>query len=223
VSQKPHFILLGPPGSGKGTQAKILASKIGYCHLSTGDLIRAQIKTGTPLGLKIKSIVESGEFPKDEIVIKLVTLFMKICSTGVIFDGFPRTLSQAKAFMELLPEKQAKLIFSVHIDVPEDVIINRLTKRYMCEGCGAIYSDDFSLKRKGVCTSCGSTSFMRRKDDQKEAVKTRLSVYSKQTRPMVDFLSEKLPFFIVDGMQELEKVTCDILEALERQKNLIRF
>lgn len=209
-----YVVLLGPPGSGKGTQAKKIASQTGYCHLSTGDLVRDHIKAQTALGRKIQSVVESGAFPKDDIIIELVHHFIKKASSGIVFDGFPRTLPQAETFMTLLSCLEGKTV-AIRIDVPEYAIIERLERRYMCSACGEIYSDDLPLQKEGACDSCQNTSFIRRKDDEKDAVRKRLSVYATQTEPIVQFLSKRLPFFIVDGLQKPAGVTCDIMKILE--------
>lgn len=219
MASKPHVILLGSPGSGKGTQAKNLACSAGFTHLSTGDLVREQIDLKTELGLKIKQIVESGEFPSDEIIVELVSNFVRSNDNAIIFDGFPRTSNQAKIFLAQFSELvESGSVYIFYIDVPDELVVQRLTKRFMCSECGSIYSDDIPLKKDGVCDACGTTSFTRRVDDQEDSVRKRLSVYAEKTKPMIDYLKSKLPYFTINGDQDPTDVARDIQQVLAEEK-----
>lgn len=218
----PNIILLGSPGSGKGTQAKILQEKMSYNHISTGDLVRSEIDSQSSLGTKIKGIVDSGDFPDDEIIINLLKKCLIKGSKKCIFDGFPRTKDQAVFLLGLLSDLASKEpIYTFYISVPDAVVINRLTKRYMCANCGSIYSDDIPLKNSGVCNSCGSSSFLRREDDKEVAVKKRLDVYYKKTKPLFDFLKEKTSFFQVNGDQPASLLTKEIVNILRQGPEII--
>ena len=184
-----RLILLGPPGAGKGTQANFIKEKYGIPQISTGDMLRAAVKAGTPLGVEAKKVMDAGGLVSDEIIIGLVKDRLKQddCKAGYLLDGFPRTIPQAEALKVLLEKMGEKLDFAVEIDVPRDVILDRLTTRRTCEDCGEIYNVKSNpTKVEGVCDKCGG-AVVQRADETEEAISNRLNVYNDQTAPLVDF------------------------------------
>ncbi|MEQ8165810.1 MAG: adenylate kinase [Alphaproteobacteria bacterium] len=214
-----NLILLGAPGAGKGTQAKRLVDEHGLAQLSTGDMLRAAVASGSQLGQEAKEIMEKGELMPDEIMIKIISsrLDEADCAKGVILDGFPRTVPQAEALDGLLAEKGMTLDHVIEIRVDDDVLIARLAGRYSCAKCGAGYHDEFIRPEKaGVCDVCGSTEFKRRPDDQPEVVKSRLEAYHRQTAPILPYYRDRGVLETVDGQAAPEGVAGQI-EAIIRQ------
>ena len=211
------IIMMGAPGAGKGTQAERLAAKYGIPTISTGDIFRKNIKEGTPLGVQVKSIIESGALVPDDLVNALVMdrLAKPDCANGYILDGYPRTVPQADSFLAALAEKDEHLDFALDIFVPDEVIIRRMSGRRMCASCGATYHVDYNPpKTAEVCDVCGK-ELIRRKDDEPEVVKARLAAYHTQTQPMEDLYAQLGIFREVDGTQEIGKVFEDLCAILD--------
>lgn len=210
------IIMLGAPGAGKGTQAKMIAKKCGIPHISTGDIFRANIKNGTELGAKAKEYMDKGLLVPDELVCDLVVdrIQQADCEKGYILDGFPRTIPQAEALENALNAIEQKLDYAIDIDVPDENIINRMSGRRACVGCGATYHVLFNpTKVEGKCDVCGE-SLILRDDDKPETVKKRLDVYHTQTQPLIDFYTERKVLVEVDGTQSMDKVFDDIMKIL---------
>ena len=210
------IIMLGAPGAGKGTQAKMIAEKCGIPHISTGDIFRANIKNGTELGAKAKEYMDKGLLVPDELVCDLVVdrIQQSDCEKGYILDGFPRTIPQAEALEAALNAIEQKLDYAIDIDVPDENIINRMSGRRACVGCGATYHVVFNpTKVEGKCDVCGE-SLILRDDDKPETVKKRLDVYHTQTQPLIDFYSARKVLVEVDGTQSMDKVFEDIMKIL---------
>lgn len=210
------IIMLGAPGAGKGTQAKMIAEKCGIPHISTGDIFRANIKNGTELGAKAKEYMDKGLLVPDELVCDLVVdrIQQADCEKDYILDGFPRTIPQAEALEAALNAIEQKLDYAIDIDVPDENIINRMSGRRACVGCGATYHVVFNpTKVEGKCDVCGE-SLILRDDDKPETVKKRLDVYHTQTQPLIDFYSARKVLVEVDGTQSMDKVFEDIMKIL---------
>ena len=210
------IIMLGAPGAGKGTQAKMIAEKCGIPHISTGDIFRANIKNGTELGAKAKEYMDKGLLVPDELVCDLVVdrIQQADCEKGYILDGFPRTIPQAEALENALNAIEQKLDYAFDFDVPDENIINRMSGRRACVGCGATYHVLFNpTKVEGKCDVCGE-SLILRDDDKPETVKKRLDVYHTQTQPLIDFYTERKVLVEVDGTQSMDKVFDDIMKIL---------
>lgn len=210
------IIMLGAPGAGKGTQAKMIAEKCGIPHISTGDIFRANIKNGTELGAKAKSYMDQGLLVPDELVCDLVVdrIQQADCEKGYILDGFPRTIPQAEALEEALNAIEQKLDFALDIEVPDAHIVNRMSGRRACVGCGATYHVIFNpTKVEGICDICGDTLILR-DDDKPETVEKRLEVYHSQTKPLIDFYAAKNVLAVIDGTQSMGKVFEDIMKIL---------
>ena len=210
------IIMLGAPGAGKGTQAKMIAEKCGIPHISTGDIFRANIKNGTELGAKAKEYMDKGLLVPDELVCDLVVdrIQQADCEKGYILDGFPRTIPQAEALENALNAIEQKLDYAIDIDVPDENIINRMSGRRACVGCGATYHVLFNpTKVEGKCDVCGE-SLILRDDDKPETVKKRLDDYHTQTQPLIDFYTERKVLVEVDGTQSMDKVFDDIMKIL---------
>lgn len=210
------IIMLGAPGAGKGTQAKMIAEKCGIPHISTGDIFRANIKNGTELGAKAKEYMDKGLLVPDELVCDLVVdrIQQADCEKGYILDGFPRTIPQAEALENALNAIEQKLDYAIDIDVPDENIINRMSGRRACVGCGATYHVLFNpTKVEGKCDVCGE-SLILRDDDKPETVKKRLDVYHTQTQPLIDFYTERKVLVEVDGTRSMDKVFDDIMKIL---------
>jgi adenylate kinase len=210
------IIMLGAPGAGKGTQAKMLADKYGIPHISTGDIFRANIKNNTELGKKAKGYMDAGQLVPDELVVDLVVdrIKNKDCMKGFILDGFPRTIPQAEALDYALNNQNEKIDYAINVDVPDENIIKRMSGRRACVGCGATYHVDFNPpKKEGICDKCGSALILR-DDDKPGTVKKRLQVYHDQTQPLIDHYQKKGALLTVDGTQDIKVVFADITKAL---------
>ena len=208
-----NLILLGPPGAGKGTQAKILEEIHGFKQLSTGDMLRAAKAAGTEIGLKAKAIMDRGDLVSDDIVIGIVSerLDQPDLKKGVVFDGFPRTPAQAFALDKLLASKSQKLNAVIELKVDDEALVKRIVGRFTCARCGKGYHEEFSKPKKaGTCDVCGSTEFMRRADDNEKTVRDRLQVYNTQTAPLVAYYREMGNLHVIDGMADIADVTRDV-------------
>ena len=205
-----NLILLGPPGAGKGTQGAIIQERQGLLKISTGDLVREEIAQGSELGKLIQKIVESGQFPTDEIVMDMVDKKLQLGSKGWIFDGVPRTQYQAEMLDVLLTQLNKKIDAVIAFKVDEKKLQDRITTRYTCVKCGKIYSKFIKPQQEGVCDYCGSSDFVHRTDDSAETLRTRLSIYHEKTEPLVAFYKNKGVFYEVDGMGEVKDVTRQI-------------
>lgn len=208
-----NLILLGPPGAGKGTQAKHIETKHGLLQLSTGDMLRAAVKAGTEVGLKAKSIMEKGELVSDDIVIKIISerIDQPDCDKGFILDGFPRTLAQAAALDGMLGRKQKSLDAVIELKVDYNQLVERIVGRYTCAKCGEGYHDRFKRpKVRQVCDVCGNTEFSRRADDNAETVTTRLMAYYRDTAPLTGYYFCKGTLRAVDGMAQIDEVARQI-------------
>lgn len=213
-----RLILLGPPGAGKGTQAQKLVEAYGIPQLSTGDMLRAAVAAGTEVGLRAKSVMDAGNLVSDDIVNAIVSdrLEQPDCDKGFILDGYPRTLVQADAVEDLLAEKGMPLDVVIELSVEDDVLVERIAGRFTCANCGTGYNDTLQpTAKKGVCDKCGSTEFKRRKDDNPEALKTRLMAYYKETSPLIGYYYAKGMLQSVDGLQAIEQVGESIKTVLE--------
>jgi adenylate kinase len=204
-----NIILLGPPGAGKGTQAARLVAERGMVQMSTGDMLRAAVKSGSPLGVRAKAIMERGELVPDAVVSGLIdeALGATALATGVIFDGYPRTAQQAESLDALLAAHGRTLDRVIELEVDEEVLVDRITGRYTCARCGAGYHDRHKQPAvPGVCDVCGSTEFRRRPDDTEETVRTRMAEYRAKTAPILPFYAARGLVAGVDGMASMEAV-----------------
>lgn len=210
------IIMLGAPGAGKGTQAKLIAEKYQIPHISTGDIFRANIKEGTELGMKAKSYMDAGGLVPDELVIDLVVdrLTWEDAKNGYVLDGFPRTIPQAEALTKALAEKGEKIDAAIDIDVPDENIINRMGGRRACVSCGATYHIvNIPPKVEGKCDKCGADLILR-DDDKPETVKNRLEVYHEQTQPLIDYYKAEGVLKEVDGTVDMNDVFNAIVQIL---------
>lgn len=211
------LILLGPPGAGKGTQARMLEEDFGLVQLSTGDMLRAAVAAGTPAGLAAKAVMEAGGLVSDEIVLGILRERMSEATTGIILDGFPRTAVQAAALDQLLAENGQKVDAAVSLDVDDEAMIARVAGRFTCAKCGEGYHDSFKPPHHaGVCDKCGGTEFKRRPDDTAETARTRLEAYHAQTAPLIDHYQRSGVLARVDAMASIATVR-EALAAIVRR------
>jgi adenylate kinase len=211
-----NVILLGPPGAGKGTQAVTLAEKTGLVHVSSGDLFRAALREGTELGMQAKQYMDKGELVPDSVVIGMILerVGQPDCAQGVIFDGFPRTVDQAKALEAALQEQNTSIDAVIYMDVPQDTLLKRISGRQTCKGCGAVYNTYFfPPTNEGVCDACGGELYQR-SDDTLETAQNRLDVYFEQTTPLIEHYRGQGSLHEVDGQQDIEQVKQAMLTAL---------
>jgi adenylate kinase len=208
-----NVILLGPPGAGKGTQAKRLEKRHNLIQLSTGDMLRAAVASGSELGRKAKSVMDAGHLVPDDLMIAMIAdrIGQADCAKGFILDGFPRTTPQAEALDRMLAAKGLQLHAVVEMQVDEEVLVDRIAGRYTCARCGAGYHDRYQKpKMAGVCDNCGGTEFKRRADDTEETVRTRLAAYHAQTAPILPYYRGRGVLQAVDGMVSIDEVTRQI-------------
>ena len=208
-----NIILLGPPGSGKGTQAKRLEQTYGMVQLSTGDMLRATTSSDSEFGRRVKAIMDSGQLVSDDIIVEMIDrrIVEPDCSKGFILDGFPRNVPQAEALDAMLAAHNLKLDHVILLEVDEAALVDRLSGRFTCTQCGASYHDRSHRPRsEGVCDACGGREFVRRADDGPEAVKARFGVYRNQTVPILPYYSDQGILRRVDGMAPIETVTSEI-------------
>ena len=208
-----NLILLGPPGAGKGTQAKRLEQRHGLVQLATGDMLRRAVASGSPLGEKVKAIMEAGRLVPDDIIIEMIAdrIAAPDAAHGFILDGFPRTVPQAEALDAMLAEHGKKLDHVILMEVDEATLVDRIAGRFTCQACGASYHERYKRPAvEGVCDVCGSTDLVHRADDRPEAVATRLAAYRNQTAPILPYYRARGILRSVDGMAEIDEVTREI-------------
>ncbi|WP_055105090.1 adenylate kinase [Paenibacillus ihumii] len=211
-----NILFMGPPGAGKGTQAEAIVNEFGIPHVSTGDAFRLAIKQGTPVGLKAKEYIDQGLLVPDDVTVGIVRerLQQSDCENGFLLDGFPRTLSQAEALEELLGELNRKLTHVINLKVDRNKLLARLTGRRICKSCGSTYHVIFNPpKQEGVCDKCGGELYQR-SDDNEESVGTRLDEYINKTAPLLQYYEEKGLLHEIDGEQEIDTVTKEIVSLL---------
>jgi adenylate kinase len=216
-----HLVLLGPPGGGKGTQAKKLQDEYGLVQLSTGDMLRAAVASGTEIGKRAKDVMEKGQLVSDDIVVGIIAerIEQPDAKKGFILDGFPRTVAQAEALDQMLEQKSLKIDAAIEIRVPDDLIVARIDGRFTCARCGEGYNDHFHRpKVEGRCDVCRGGDFIRRPDDNAATVRARLSVYHQQTAPILPFYEAKGVLTVVDGNQPIGAVTEQLKEIIEGVK-----
>ena len=213
-------VLMGPPGAGKGTQAEKLTKEFDLLHISTGDILRAAVKEGTPLGKKAKEYMERGSLVPDELIISIMKerLAKPDCAGGVLLDGFPRTVEQAEALENVLKDLNMDIDAVINVDVAADELLDRLTGRRVCRSCGSTYHLKFNPPRvRSICDHC-SGELYQRSDDTVDTVKERLEVYEKQTLPLIQYYQRKNLYFAVDGARPIDEVFEDISTYLQERK-----
>ncbi|WP_353471888.1 adenylate kinase [Salipiger sp. H15] len=219
VTRAPVLILLGPPGAGKGTQARKLEETFGLVQLSTGDLLRAAVAQGTEAGKAAKAVMEAGQLVSDEIVIAILRdrIAEPDCARGVILDGFPRTTVQAEALDTLLAESGQKINAAISLEVDDAAMVDRISGRYTCAACGEGYHDRFKMpKESGTCDTCGGTEMKRRADDKAETVASRLEAYHAQTAPLIGYYEGKGALSRIDAMGAIEEIAAGLGAIVEK-------
>ncbi len=212
-----RLILMGPPGGGKGTQAKRLQERYGIVQLSTGDMLRAAVAGGTPLGKQAKAVMDAGKLVSDDLIVAMIAerISQPDCAKGFILDGFPRTVPQANALDRLLKDKDMALDSVIEVAVPDARLIERITGRTTCAKCGEGYHDTFKKpKTPGVCDLCGGHEFTRRADDNADTVTARLKAYHAQTAPLLPYYKQKGLLKVIDGDREMDAITADLVSVL---------
>lgn len=216
-----RLVLLGPPGAGKGTQSARLERNHGYVQLSTGDMLRTAIRDGDKIGKELKTIMDKGSLVPDSVIVEMISerIIKEDCKQGFIFDGVPRTLSQAEALDEMLVKSNMPLDHVIEMAVEKDEMIKRISGRFHCEGCGVGYHDDFKTPIvEGVCDSCGGTSFGRRSDDNVETISKRFQSYDQLTAPLLPYYRNKKLLRSVNAMEAIDKVTTELEKVLAYSK-----
>lgn len=210
------LVFLGAPGAGKGTQAAVVAANLGVAHIASGDLFRQAVEKGTELGKSVKAYMDKGTLVPDELTIKLISerLNEPDCKSGCVFDGFPRTMEQARALDKMVAERGSAIDKAVYIEVPEEALLKRLTGRWICRKCQTPYHEVNSPpKVAGVCDKCGGELYQR-SDDKEETIRERLKVYFAQTTPLLDYYKAAGKLAAIDGNQDIKKVSRDIIDVL---------
>jgi len=208
-----NIVLLGPPGAGKGTQAKRIEKSLGLVQLSTGDMLRAAVAAGTEIGKRAKAVMAAGQLVSDDILIGMISerIAQADCKNGFILDGFPRTVAQAEALDAMLKAQGLKLDFVVEMKVDDAALVARISGRYSCKDCGAVYHDATKPARvEGTCDSCGAKNMVRRPDDNAETVASRLKAYHDQTAPIIPYYRDRGALRSVDGMADMDAVTGEL-------------
>jgi adenylate kinase len=213
-----RLVLLGPPGAGKGTQAKRIAARYHIPHLSTGDMLREAVTADTEVGRRAKAIMEAGQLVPDDVMNRLVAerIAQPDAARGFVLDGFPRTLAQARALDELLRQRAQRLDAVLELAVDDDALVDRISGRFACARCGAGYHDRFKRpKTEGVCDVCGGREFVRREDDKAKTVRARLKAYHAQTAPLLPYYRDKGMLAAVDGMAEIDDVSSAVFKTID--------
>lgn len=216
-----NLILLGPPGAGKGTQARLLQERYGLAHLSTGDMLRAEVASGSEKGKQLQDIMSSGQLVPDTIIVDLIKdrITQRDCANGFILDGFPRTIAQAEALDKMLDKEKKSLSRVIEMQVDDQQMVRRISGRYTCGSCGEGYHDEFKKPAQDrTCDQCGGHEFSRRKDDQPETVKHRLEAYHAQTAPLLPYYRNRGVLISVDGMLAIEEVTKSLFDILDKPR-----
>jgi adenylate kinase len=218
-----NLVLFGPPGAGKGTQARFLQEHHGLTVISTGEIFRNEIQKKSPLGNEIKEIMESGHFISDELTLKVFEdHLIKVKDKGVILDGIPRNLIQAQKIDHIFKKMDLTLHAVIQLAVNEEELVQRLSSRKVCETCGASYTQTLPPKVQGICDKCGGTDFLRRPDDEPKTVKERLKVYNEQTKPLLQYYTAASHLIVVDGMRTVDEVNAQIESRLGKLQVLTR-
>lgn len=215
------LVFLGPPGCGKGTQAQYLYEKENFFHLSTGQILRWEMEAKSPLGLKIQDTITAGQYVDDDIMLSLIEkTIVHLKAKNVLFDGFPRTLRQAQSFEDLLSRQGKAVNVVAYFSLPDEILVERIIGRFNCVQCGRVYHDQNNRPLvDNVCDNCGGTQFTRRSDDTIESLRQRLKIYYESTKLLVDYYKEKKVLKEIDAAQSLEKVTAQLMTAINPHLN----